>query len=206
MPVRVRASRGEPPHAASASAPASHSPAPRLGATTRDNAASGVTARLRRRIGTELPARNTGTSYLRVRAMRASGGPAVRSSPPSPAAGVPGIAGSSYSADPSLRWSGTSAFLAGRPELPGFARSRLARAPGSQRAPGPVEPRLAQLRAGRAVTELLARPLAVARPDDVAQVGVVLERVAVLLGVALRAQVVGRGARDRERLLQPALG
>src|ERR1041384_2994898 len=36
-----------------------------------------------------------------------------------------GAARSSYSADPSLRWTETSAFLAGRTELPGFARSRL---------------------------------------------------------------------------------
>src|SRR5204863_10128876 len=47
----------------------------------------------------------------------------------------------SYSADPSLRLSGTAAFLAGRPELPGFARSLL---PVVQRGAEPAQ-RLAPL-------------------------------------------------------------
>src|SRR5437667_8002 len=78
---------------------------------------------------------------------------------------------------------------------------------GAERATRLVEPRLAQLRAGRAVAELLARGLAVPGPDHVAQVRLALERVAVLLRVALgRAQVGRRGELDRRRLLEPALG
>src|SRR5262245_6134392 len=60
--------------------------------------------------------------------------------------------------------------------------------------------------AGRSVAELGARGGAVAPADDVAEVGLVLEGVRVLLGVAGGADAGGRVAPDRERLLQPLAG
>src|SRR5581483_3742686 len=63
-------------------------------------------------------------------------------------------------------------------------RGRSARTTGSYGGARLGERRLAQLAAGRTVAELLALALAVAGPGDIAQVGLELERVAVLLGVA----------------------
>src|SRR5262245_41868944 len=82
-----------------------------------------------------------------------------------------------------------------------------ARAAGAERAPRLVEACLAQLCAGGTIAELLARGLAVPGPDHIAQVGFALERVAVLLGVALGGAQVGRRREgDRRGLLEPALG
>src|SRR5439155_15134724 len=84
------------------------------------------------------------------------------------------------------------------------ARSRprgLADALVSERAARLVERGLAQLRTGGAVAELLAHRIAVARTDDIAHVRFVLERVAVLLRMALRrAQVLRWIATHGQRL------
>src|SRR5256885_10701765 len=74
------------------------------------------------------------------------------------------------------------------------------RAPVAERLAGLVERGGAERVAGRAVAELLARVLAVALADDVAQVGLVLERVGVLLRVAAAAQILRRRLEHRDRL------
>src|SRR5678815_19987 len=68
--------------------------------------------------------------------------------------------------------------------------TRSPRAAGAERPAGLVERRLAELGAGRSVAELLAAVLAVAGAQHVAQVGLELERVAVLPGVALRLSLI----------------